>query len=259
LALAVALGYLIPMYVVDVPTRAFPDPIFSNETLPPASCGTGVITADCNAAAFLDYQVFGSNWMELPTDPDGLFSTLSAVVTTFVGLEFGRVIRNYKGLHEHVLGLSAFLSASCLVVGIFCNIWMPYVRDCWTLSYALSTAGIAGIAQCVAYYVVDVAQWKENPALHLIIQPLVWIGSNPITIFVSMIAVEIIGQNAITGLPPVQASEQTSTLWEWVFQHGFCSWISSVPLASMIFAFAHLILWTLLAWLLYTVGLFIRL
>ncbi len=56
-----ALGYLIPMYVVDVPSRTFPDPLWANETLPPVSCGQGQITPDCNAAAYLDYKIFGKH------------------------------------------------------------------------------------------------------------------------------------------------------------------------------------------------------
>lgn len=170
-----------------MPARSFPDPYY-NETLPPYSCGQGKITPECNVAAYLDYKVFGHKLMyalfskkherdspgltegynrELPNDPDGLFSTLSAIVTTFMGLEFGRIIRLYKGQHEHILGRSAFLSMACLVLGLFISFWMPFVKGCWTLSFAFAAAGIAGIAQSVAYYAVDVAQWKDNPALHV--------------------------------------------------------------------------------------------
>lgn len=63
LLLICALGYLIPMYVVDVPTRHFPDPFMHNETLPPVSCGKGKITPACNTAAYFDYKVFGPKLM----------------------------------------------------------------------------------------------------------------------------------------------------------------------------------------------------
>lgn len=60
----------------------------------------------------------------MPTDPEGLFSTLTAVVTTFMGVEFGRILKQHKAVHTHThtslsllltrFEISRFLSVSSL-------------------------------------------------------------------------------------------------------------------------------------------------
>ncbi len=48
-----------------------------------------------------------------------------------------------------MLGLSAFLSASCLVLGLFLSYWIPFVKNCWTTSFALASAGaLTGHSGC---------------------------------------------------------------------------------------------------------------
>lgn len=51
----------------------------------PDGCGKNNVTPTCNFGRYLDNLIFTPNYMMKPTDPEGLFTTLGAFVTTFIG------------------------------------------------------------------------------------------------------------------------------------------------------------------------------
>lgn len=77
--------------------------------------GRGKLTPNCNAGAYIDNLVWQTNMYFCfsnifslifrihPNDPEGLVSTLTASVTTYLGVEFGRIFMNFKGQHKPLL------------------------------------------------------------------------------------------------------------------------------------------------------------
>jgi len=60
-------------------------------------CGKAVLTEECNCGSYFDRAILGKKLMRdfWPCDPEGLFSTLTAVGTTFIGYTFSRIMRKY--------------------------------------------------------------------------------------------------------------------------------------------------------------------
>jgi len=75
---AYMISYLLLIYLVDVP-----------------NCGKGILTDECNSAGYIDRSIFGDNMIQ-PTDSEGLISSLIAVITCYLGFEYGRVLSQAK-------------------------------------------------------------------------------------------------------------------------------------------------------------------
>lgn len=69
--------YLALVYGLDVP-----------------GCGRGSLSETCNALEYIDRQVFSARFVSHanPTTPEGLLSTLPALLTTWYGVEAGRYL-----------------------------------------------------------------------------------------------------------------------------------------------------------------------
>jgi predicted acyltransferase len=67
--------------------------------------------------------------------------------------------------------------AVCLALGWLWNIQFPVIKKIWTSSFVLVAAGYSAILLAVFYQIVDI--WKYRKWA----QPFVWIGMNPITIY----------------------------------------------------------------------------
>jgi hypothetical protein len=54
------------------------------------------------------------------------------------------------------------------------------------------TVGIAGLVLCVCYVVVDAAEWHNTNIMNYAVAPFIWLGMNPLILFIAMIELEII-------------------------------------------------------------------
>jgi predicted acyltransferase len=110
-------------------------------------------------------------------DPEGLLSTLSAVATGLIGLFAGLVIRNPRLGEWKRVGI--FLAAGLLLVGLGYGLGYqtPIIKKIWTSSFVLVSGGFSLLLLCFFYLVVDVFKFKKWTI------PLVWIGANPLMIY----------------------------------------------------------------------------
>ena len=138
------------------------------------------------AAHFLPGQNL-TNWIDkqyLPLrrwdgdyDPEGLLSTLPAIASCLMGVFAGTLLkrRNVEDLRKVLYLVSAGIV--CVLLGWLWNFQFPVIKKIWTSSFVLVAAGYSSILLGAFYLVVDV--WKYRKWA----QPFVWIGMNPITIY----------------------------------------------------------------------------
>ncbi|XP_031402471.1 heparan-alpha-glucosaminide N-acetyltransferase-like isoform X1 [Punica granatum] len=117
-------------------------------------------------------------WCQAPFDPEGLLSSVMAVVTCFVGLHFGHVIVHVKDHRDRVSHWG--VASSCLVaVGLAMDFFgMPVNKALYTFSYMCVTAGAAGILFTTIYLMVDVIGVRRATTI------LEWMGKHALTIYV---------------------------------------------------------------------------
>ena len=68
------------------------------------------------------------------------------------------------------------------------HLQFPVIKKLWTSSYVLVAGGWSCLLLAGFYYIVDVRKWQRW------CQPFVWIGMNPITLY---LATSVVSFNAI--------------------------------------------------------------
>jgi predicted acyltransferase len=67
----------------------------------------------------------------------------------------------------------------CLALGWVWHGWFPVVKKLWTSSFVLVAGGWSCLLLATFYYIIDVRRWSAW------CQPFVWIGMNPITLYLA--------------------------------------------------------------------------
>ncbi|GAM19500.1 hypothetical protein SAMD00019534_026750, partial [Acytostelium subglobosum LB1] len=232
---------------------------------PVPGCGRGDITPTCNAAAYIDNLILRKNIHILtqsyrmhPTDPEGIVSTFSAYITTWMGLELGRVFTTYykKSDDDYKNILLRWLGIG-LVCGIgaamFSATIIPFNKKIWSFSFALLTVACGALFMSWAYLTFDVVAWppKVKVWVDRAAQPFLWIGMNPITIYVLMIFIEIILMFYI------RANNQT--LWYESYLVLYKSWLRNGYLASLVFSIGWFLFFDAIAYTMFRFKIFVKL
>lgn len=110
-------------------------------------------------------------------DPEGLLSTLPAIVTTILGYFTGMLI--VKNEDKKVLVKKMLIRAvAFLALGWLWGLFFPISKPIWSSSYVIFMAGWSMLFLGVAILLIDVLGWKKAT------KPFVVFGSNPLFIFV---------------------------------------------------------------------------
>jgi predicted acyltransferase len=209
--------------------------------------GAGRLDVEGNFAHYVDRLVLGShNYIWTKTwDPEGIVSTLPAIVTCLLGVLAGHMVASQRGLGERCLRLFG-LGVLLLAAGLICNIWLPINKKLWTDSFALFMGGLDFVMFAGFLWLVDGLGWRRA------VKPLVIMGGNAIVIYLaSEFLDEGLGWIRWTG-----ASGQVS-LRGWIYGHLFAG-IANPYNASLLYAIAYVLVLYLFAWALYRRRWFIR-
>ncbi|KAK6160515.1 hypothetical protein DH2020_003896 [Rehmannia glutinosa] len=118
------------------------------------------------------------SWCQAPFDPEGCLSTVMAIVTCVIGLQYGHVIVHFKD-HKRRLLLWLVPSSGFIVVGMLCDILGMHInKPLYSFSYMCVTTGVAGILLATIYLLVDVYGYRRFTMV------LEWIGTNALLIFI---------------------------------------------------------------------------
>src|SRR4030095_9772489 len=112
--------------------------------VPAPGFAAGDLTKEGSLASFVDRVVFWQHfWAQAKVyDPEGILSTIPAVVTTLIGVLTGQWLRSEKQRYEKVAGMFV-VGAICIALGWAWNPFFPINKALWTSSYGLFTGGVA--------------------------------------------------------------------------------------------------------------------
>ena len=250
--------------------------------------GCDVTTIDdkaCNLAAWLDRTILteAHMWRSAKVfDPEGILSTIPAIVTTLSGVltgswltrkdEGGRMKDEGKSegermqdepsdSREHasssfiphpssfetVSGLF-FFGTLLLAIGWSWSLLFPLNKSLWTSSYVVYTSGLALLTLAFCYWIIDIKGYKRWA------WPFVVFGVNALTLFVfSGIMARLLGMIRVAG--PEEGKD--ITLQQWIFNNAFLSWASPIN-ASLAYAICFILFWLFLMWLLYRKSIYVK-
>lgn len=135
-----------------------------------------------NLVGYLDRLYLPGKLHEGDFDPEGLLSTIPAIVTALLGIWTGYYIKGTTKGSLKVVNL--FIGAIVLlVVGLLWSIILPVNKKLWTSSFVLVVGGYSVALFALFYYIIDVKGLKGWTF------PFVVIGLNSITIYMAQIVV----------------------------------------------------------------------
>ncbi|EDQ89607.1 uncharacterized protein MONBRDRAFT_25125 [Monosiga brevicollis MX1] len=163
--------------ILTVPHMYFPenggDPAHADVTfkrLPEcSSCSPGLCVAPADAPAWC---------LHGPFDPEGLVSSLTAIVTTIIGVHYGHVLRQIKSPMERIFQWSSFALLQLLLGLILHFSGIPLNINLYSVSFVLVTGGMTGLLLVLCYLIVD-----YRPTARWLWLPFMWLGTNAIVIF----------------------------------------------------------------------------
>ncbi|MGQ4649313.1 heparan-alpha-glucosaminide N-acetyltransferase domain-containing protein [Lyngbya aestuarii] len=230
LAVVTLLAYWIAMSLIPIP-----------------GYGAGNLTPEGNLAAYIDRAVLGTNhlYQQAQFDPEGLFSTLPALVTVLAGYFAGDWLRHQPIKSRTSLGLVIF-GITCLVLGWTWGLLFPINKQLWTSSYVVYSAGWSLLVLACCYELIEVQgirRWGW---------PFEVMGLNAIFVFVaSGLVVRILYRL------PIGTGKGAINAYGWIYEHLFQSWAGAMN-GSLIFAIVNVLFWWLILYGMYRKGWFIK-
>ena len=219
--------------------------------IPVPGYGMGNLTREGNLGAYCDRLIIGTahlykgdNYKGMG-DPEGLFSTLPAVVSVLFGYFTGDWLRKQPIKSRTSINLVIF-ALVCLVIGQDWALWFPINKKLWTSSYVVFTAGWALLLLAACYEFIEVRQRQRWG------KPFEMMGLNAISIFVaSVLLIKLLVKTKIgTG-------ESAPTTYTWIYEHFFLPWAGAMN-GSLLFALVTVLFWWLVSYVLCRLHWFIK-
>jgi len=117
-------------------------------------------------------------------DPEGLLSTIPAVVTGISGMIAGHLIVSNKNINEKIILLFVG-GAFAIIAGEVWSWSFPINKNLWTSSYVLYTSGLASIAWAILIWVMDIKKYINWG------KPAIVFGSNAIIAYILLYIIGI--------------------------------------------------------------------
>ncbi|WP_434950870.1 transmembrane glucosamine N-acetyltransferase NagX [Shewanella sp. HL-SH4] len=139
----------------------------------------GVFTMDGSINAYVDGLLRpGIAYQHRALDPEGVLSTLPAVVNALVGVFVGQfIVRPHDKGDWAKVGIMALSGSVLLALGWLLNPLIPVNKDLWTPSFVLVTSGWSLLFLALFYAIIDVLKWQKWSFVFVVI------GTNAIIIY----------------------------------------------------------------------------
>jgi len=198
-----------------------------------------------NVVGLVDRNVIGTKhmWSGDPiTDPEGMLSTLPAIVTALLGYWAGLFIQR-RGVNYHMVAMLAICGLVLAAVGQGWHFAFPINKKLWTSSFVLLTAGLAMMVLAGCLLKFDIWGWRR------LARPWEIVGINAIFVFVGSGLLAIL-------LRDMRIEGKSGHAW--LYQHLFTSWITDPRIASLGYALMIVAFWWLVCWIMSRFGWSIR-
>jgi len=140
-----------------------------------------------NLTDYLDQKYLPGRKYDGTYDPEGILSSLPAVVTGLLGVFAGLLIRNRSIADKRKVAWLLGAGAAIAMLGWIWGLEMPVIKKIWTSSYVLVAGGYSALLLGAFYWMVEIKQWRAW------CQPFVWIGMNPLTLYLTSNFLEGLG------------------------------------------------------------------
>lgn len=193
-----------------------------------------------NLANYIDLNVLGSHMWKADYDPEGLLSTLPAIVSSLLGIFTGLILTSKQEKKTTIL---FGLGGAFLILGHVWDLVFPINKALWTSSFVLVTAGWANIVLALIYHLTDVKGIKFGSIFK-------YAGANAIVVyFLSSFISKLFGM--------IKVGDGNS-LHGWLFQTIYVHDFMSMKLSSLLYGLTVVAFYCLLAYVLYKRKIFIK-
>jgi len=206
--------------------------------------------------AVVDRAVFGANhlWQwgirtngNITYDPEGLLSTIPALVPTLVGMAVGGWIQIFRTASSAAIRTLApkllLLGAGLIVTGLALSPYLPVNKPIFTSTFALYSTGVSLFVFGLLYLLIDGYGFSRG------ITPALILGTNAILAFVvSSIITTMLDRIHVSGI----------NLHAYLYRHLFAPWLPPTA-GSHTYALAIVVLNIALLYPLYHRRIFLRL
>lgn len=204
---------------------------------------------ETNIVRQIDLSVLGANhlWQGkgIPFDPEGLLSSLPAVVTVVFGFLTGQMIERTP--NEKLVTKCLSFGIPALALGWFWGLAFPINKSLWTSSYVLYTTGWALIVLSLFIWLMEVRGQKKWAA------PLLVFGMNSLFAYIlSMVWVKILWLISWTN-----PAGETVNAYDWLFSSVLAPIAGNLN-GSLLFALLHIVIFWAILWILYRKRIFIK-
>ena len=132
-----------------------------------------------NLTQHLDFQHLpGFKW-DGAYDPEGILSTLPAIATCLLGVFAGLLLKNTSLPDQKKVFLLVGAGVAGIALGFLWGLQFPVIKKLWTSSYVLVAGGYACVFLATFFQLIEIWQWRRW------CEPFLWIGMNPITIYLA--------------------------------------------------------------------------
>ncbi|CAJ1891944.1 unnamed protein product [Sphenostylis stenocarpa] len=257
--------YMITTFTLYVPDWSFVDRVNGDEPKRyTVICGMrGHLGPACNAVGHVDRQACTLNspadgpfredapsWCRAPFEPEGLLSSISAILSGTIGIHYGHVLIHFKG-HSERLKQWVSMGFVLLIIAIILHFTdaIPINKQLYSFSYVCFTAGVAGVVFSGFYILIDV-QGLRTPFLFL-----EWIGMNAMLVFV--MAAQGIFAAFVNGW---YYEDPHNSLVHWIQKHVFVNVWHSERVGTILYViFAEIPFWSVVAGVLHKLGIYWKL
>ena len=225
--------------------------------IPVGGFAAGDLSPEGNLAFRIDHLVLGPHiwrYSPGPGDPEGILSTVPAIVSALAGIFAGELLRRTAGPNvarqaspalRYLTLAGGFLS----LLGLTLAPLFPINKNLWSPTYVLFTAGAALLALAATHFVVDVKgieAWSRPFAVFGRNAILAYVGSGVLARILTLVKV------------PSGADAGVVSLQAWLYSRVFEPFLPD-PVASFGWALACVLLWLGVLWRLDRRGLYLRL
>jgi predicted acyltransferase len=137
----------------------------------------GVYEEGRNLTNYVDFRWLPGKKAQLYYINEGLLSTIPAIAICLFGALAGRLIKRTDVPEQRKVLWMLAGGAAAVAVGWLWSFQFPLTKRIWTSSFILVASGCAAGLLAVFYQLIEV--WKRDRWC----EPFVWIGMNPITLY----------------------------------------------------------------------------
>ncbi len=213
--------------------------------VPVPGFGAGVLELQGNLCGYIDTQLLSGHLYTPNFDPEGILSTLPALVTALLGTLAGDWMRPSRPKRLKSLGLFA-AGIVLAILGLWLHRFFPINKQLWTSTFVLFTAGAALLVLGLCYIVVDglgIKRWAY---------PFLVYGTNAITVYVGSSFMA-----KMLSLAEVSSGGESIPLKTYIYETLLRPFAGDY-MGSLLFPLMLLWVWFFLLWPLYRKRIFIK-